>query len=167
MTEEDAGTPLLDKKQAAFLQGPVAINVASHDPALTPSVARGFGCRVSGNLRQVTVFVSGLRSRVLLRDLGAGAAVAVVFTRPKTHETLQLKGANAEVVPLSRGDQELMRAYGEAFGAEIRSLGYTDYFTRAITAPVEDEAVGLAFTPDAVFEQTPGPAAGKRLGRGS
>lgn len=163
MTEAEAGAPILDAKQAIFLSGPVAINVASHDPALTPSVARGFGCRVSGDLRQVTVFVSVLRSRALLRDLGAGAPIAVVFTRPKTHETLQLAGTNAEVRSLTQGDQELVRAYGEAFGTEIRALGYADYFTRAITAPVEEETIALAFTPEAVFEQTPGPSAGKRL----
>ena len=144
--------------------GPVAINVASHDPALTPSVARAYGCRVADDRRELTVFVSVLRSRVLLRDLGLGAPIAVVFTRPRSHETLQLKGACVSVQQLAPGDPGIMRAYGEALGAELRALGYAEPFTRALTAPVAEEAVGLVFVPLAVFEQTPGPAAGKRLG---
>ena len=33
----------------------------------------------------------------------------------------------------------------------------------ALMAPAGDDAVGVAFTPEAVFEQTPGPKAGMRL----
>lgn len=163
MPQEDAGIPLLDADQARFLSGPVAINVASHDPSMTPSVARAYGCRLAGDLRRLTVFVSALRSRVLLRDLGAGAPIAVVFTRPRSHQTLQVKGACADLSAPAPDDLAIMHAYGEAFGAEIRALGCADYFVRALTAPVDEEAVALTFAPAAVYEQTPGPDAGRRL----
>jgi len=54
MAPADPATPLLAAALAAFLVGlvgPVAINVASRSPALVPSVARGYGCRVGAEVR--------------------------------------------------------------------------------------------------------------------
>jgi hypothetical protein len=149
--------------QAAFLGGPVAINLASHDAAGTPSITRAYGCKVSADRREVVVFLSKRRSEAILRDLAAGAAIAVVFSRPRTHETLQLKGAEGRILPLASEDRDIMLACSAAFSAEIIALGHSEGFSQALTAPAGDDAVGIAFTPDAVFEQTPGPKAGMRL----
>jgi hypothetical protein len=145
MPRTKAEPPLLDAAQAAFLAGPVAINVASHDGARVPSVARAFGCRVSDDLREVVVFLSQKRSRSILDDLAAGAPIAAVIRR------------------LAEGDREIMLACGAAFCAEIMALGYSESFSHALMAPTADEGIGIAFTPVAVFEQTPGPKAGMRL----
>lgn len=163
MPRTKSAPTLLDAQQAEFLGGPVAINVASHDSDQVPSIARAYGCRVAAGRREVVVFLSRPRSQALLRDLAAGAPIAVVFSRPKTHETIQLKGARARVQPLAAGDRARMRACGEAFAAEINALGYPESFSGLLVAPVNDEAVAVAFVPDAVFEQTPGPKAGMRL----
>jgi hypothetical protein len=155
--------PLLDTARAAFLGGPVAINVASRSAVLAPSIARAYGCRVSEDRRRVVIFLSSSRSESVLRDLGAGAPIAVIFSRPKTHESLQLKGMRASVLPLGPGDRERMRTYGKAFAAEICTLGYPAEFAQALLAGVDEDAVGVAFRPNALFEQTPGPHAGERL----
>lgn len=163
MPRRKSDPSLLDAAQAEFLGGPVAINAASHDADRMPSITRCFGCKVSSDRREVVVFLSEPRSRAILRDLAAGAPIAVVFSRPKTHATLQLKGTRARIQPLAPGDREIMLASGAAFSAEIMALGYAEAFSRALMAPAADPAVGVAFTPDAVFEQTPGPKAGMRL----
>ncbi|MDD5366892.1 MAG: hypothetical protein PHR30_16265 [Gallionellaceae bacterium] len=163
MPRTKSDPPLLDAMHAEFLGGPVAINVASRDEARVPSIARAYGCRVAADRREVVVFLSRRRSTALLRDLAAGAPVAVVFSRPKTHETIQLKGARVRIRPLAAGDRARMLACGAAFATEIIALGYTESFSRALMAPAGDDAMAIAFTPDAVFEQTPGPKAGQRL----
>jgi hypothetical protein len=159
-----AGRSLLDASRRAFLDGPVAINLASRNEDLVPSIARGYGCRVSGDGRRVEVFLAEARAQALLHDLLAGGPIAVVFSRPNTHETLQLKAAGAEVTPIKRQDRGIMRRYGEAFFAEIVALGYDDAFTSGLVSGVADEAVAVSFEPSAAFEQTPGPRAGQRLG---
>jgi hypothetical protein len=155
---------VIEPEQAAFAAGPVAINLASRGPDRVPSVARGFGCRVSDDRMELTVFLSIPRARAVLQDLRSGAPVAVVLSRPRTHRSLQLKGERARVQALGPADRRLMRAYGRDFAAEIRSLGFSADFTRAIIAAVEDEAVAVTFQVAATFEQTPGPRAGERLG---
>ncbi|MFZ5863466.1 MAG: hypothetical protein ACOYXR_11580 [Nitrospirota bacterium] len=163
MSKVGFDSPLLDKTYAAFLGGPVAINVASCDAKCMPSVARGYGCRISSDRRRVTVFLSVSQASPLLRDLRAGRPVAVVFTRPKTHQTIQLKGTDAKVAPLGRGDRAIMTAYAEAFAVEVGALGFTDCFSSAIVSGTSEAAVGVTFTPTAAFVQTPGPTAGQRL----
>lgn len=155
--------PLLDPAWALFLAGPVAINLASRSPALVPSVARAYGCRLSADRRQVTILLAAGRARAVLRDLAGGAPIAVIFSRPKTHVSLQLKGEQADIIPATPEDQELMLAWGGAFAAEICALGYPESFGRNITRPAAEPAVGVCFTPIALFEQTPGPRAGERL----
>lgn len=158
--------PLIDTRRAAFLAGPVAINVASRSPALVPSVARAFGCRVAADRRTLTVFLAERRARAVLRDLRDGAPVAVAFSRPKTHISLQVKGERAEILEFSPVDREVMRAYGAAFAAEICALGYSGEFAGRLIAPVDEPAVGVRLAPVALFEQTPGPRAGERLETG-
>lgn len=163
MPRKKAAPPLLDASQAAFLAGPVAIGMASHDAQGVPSLSRAYGCRVSPDRREVVVFLSRRRSAPLLRDLAAGAPVAVVFSRPLTHETLQLKAERVRLGELAAGDREIMQAAGVAFRGELLHLGHAEPFCRALVAPGADAAVAVAFTPAAVYEQTPGPGAGARL----
>lgn len=156
--------PVLDAAHADFIQHHVTINVASRDAACVPSLTRALGCRVSADRRRLTVFLSVPRSGAVLRDVRAGGAIAVVVTRPSTHEAIQIKGTDAVIVPLEDGDRALMRAFGASFIEDICRIGYRDPFAGAMTAALADEAVGVAFTPTAAFVQTPGPRAGQRLG---
>lgn len=155
--------PVLDEAHAAFIQHRVSVHVASCGAGGVPSLVRALGCRVSADRRVVTVFLSVARSESVLRDLRAGSLVAAVFSRPSTHETLQLKGAGATVAPLQDGDRTLIQSYGQGLAEEICALGYDAPFAKAIAIAATDDAVGIAFTPNAAFVQTPGPAAGRPL----
>ena len=163
MTTSASTRQRLTPLQVDFILGPVSISVASADVNLAPSLARAYGCRYTDDRCEVTLFLPVPRSESLLCDLRAGAAVAAVFSRPSTHQTLQLKGAQANTMPLARGDRESMIAYGKAFVAEIGALGYADLFTGKLVSAVTEDAVAISFRPVAAFEQTPGPAAGKSL----
>jgi hypothetical protein len=164
MPPQQADTPILDEARAAFISQGVAMNVASCSAARVPSLARAYGCRVSGDRRQVTVFVPVPFAAALLEDIRAGSGIAVVFTLPRSHETLQLKGLKADITPLNAGDPVRVKVYSSAFVEEIHSLGYTKAFALALASGAHEELVGLTFEPAAAFVQTPGPNAGQRLG---
>jgi hypothetical protein len=157
MTGNQPDAPLLDEARAVFITHRVSMGVASCDTERVPSLVRAHGCRVSADRRQVTVFVSVPRAAAVLRDLRAGGAIAVVFSLPRTHETIQLKGTRASIVPLEDGDHARIKAYAESFMDEIRYVGYKESFARALISSAEDESVGV------MFVQTPGPNAGSRL----
>jgi hypothetical protein len=156
-----AAPPLVDDATAAFIQGGVSIIAASAADANRPRIARAAGCRVSADRLRVTILL--LRADPLTDALRAGRRIAVVFTEPSTHRTIQLKGERAEVSDLGAGDAELTRRYAEAFVGDARRLGYDEGMIGAMVTYDPSELAAVCFEPTAKFLQTPGPRAGTAL----
>lgn len=154
---------MIDRDNAAFIQGGVSIIAASVGAGNDPRIARAVGCRVSRDRRRLTVLLSTLQSAELLEAIRASRAIAVVFTQPSTHRTLQLKGHDAEVGPATRADGALVRKYTAAFVAELGGLGYREEFVRSLLSCAPQDIVQAGFTISAAFVQTPGPRAGAPL----
>ena len=155
--------PVIDAAHAAFLLGRVSIVAASRDDRNVPTLMRGLGCRLSRDRRQVTILLRASQSEALLADLRANGVIAVVFSEPSTHRTLQLKGTGATVGPLQRGDAQLLTRYRDAMLAEICPLGYAEALIRTMLSCPPQDAVAVTFRPSHAFSQTPGPGAGQPL----
>jgi hypothetical protein len=153
----------LDEANAAFIRCGVMVSVASRDAYHVASLARALGCRVAPDRRRVTAFLAASQAEVLLRDLRDTGTIAVVFTQPSTHRTIQLKGTDASVGPPEPGDFALIEANAAALVTDVAVLGYTEIFARTMLAFEPNDLVAVTFTPTAAFAQTPGPQAGKRL----
>ncbi len=155
--------PLITDEHAGFMESGLSISIGGCNAEKLASVCRAIGCRVSPDRRRVTVFVSASQGRLLLDDLRATGAIAVVFSLPSTHRTLQLKGRDAIVEPLGVGDLQRVEAYREGFVRELEPLGYEPRLVRTFLACAPDDIVALTFTPREAFSQTPGPHAGEPL----
>ncbi len=147
------------------MESGVSVHVASRSPANVPSVARGLGCRIDPDRSRVTIFLSAAQAPDLLADLRASRAAAAVFSKPSTHETIQIKGDDATVSALADGDRARLAAYADALVRDLQSLGYTEAFGRALVDCDPADLVAVAFTAQAAFRQTPGPNAGAPLER--
>lgn len=157
------GAPLLTDDNAAFVQGSVSIIAASCNAQRVPSIGRVCGCRVSADRRRVSICIAASQAPELLADIRTGGRIAVAFSRPSTHRTLQLKAEDAKVRPAAIEESTIVASYVEAFAAEIIPLGHTEAQARTMFAHVEGDLVAIDFTPSAAFEQTPGPSAGTPL----
>jgi hypothetical protein len=157
---------LLDERAAAFLHRPgVSITAASRDERNVPRIGRCLGCRVTADRGRVTVFVASSQYAAFFDALRASQAIAVVFSLPSTHRTLQLKGSDAAIEPLAPGDAEIVERHVESFVDELAALGYSSEVVRACHWCEAAEVRAVSFTPTAAFEQTPGPDAGAPLPR--
>lgn len=156
--------PLLDENNAAFIQTGISIVAASRDDALMPSIGRAAGCRVSSDRRAISIFLPQSQAAQLVADLRKCGRIAVVFSRPSTHRTLQLKADDARVRPATRDETAIVARYVDAFAREIELLGQTAEQASAMFQAREDDFVAIDFTPIAAFEQTPGPKAGSPIG---
>jgi hypothetical protein len=159
--------PLLDADNAAFVQGGVSIVAASRDHSLVPSIGRASGCCVSGDRRQVTIFVIESQCERLVADVRASGRIAVVMSQPTTHRTLQLKAEKARVRALRAEERPVIARYVDAFASEIGKLGHTQAQARVVFECRDDDLVAIDFAPNAAFDQTPGPKAGKPLAAAS
>lgn len=152
-----------DPDHLRFMAGGVSINVASSDGGRVPSLCRAVGCRVEEGGRRIQVFLPGPAARHLLEDIRRTRAIAVVFSDPLTHRTVQVKGRDADVAPLAAGDLEAVEAYRSAFVERLKSIGFQEPFVRALLGGRGDELAAVTFTPQAAFNQTPGVQAGAPL----
>jgi len=157
--------PLLDEDHARFIQGGVSINAASSGAGNVPAVTRALGCRLSPDRKRVTVFLAASRSASLLEAIAGSGRIAVVFSQPTTHRTIQLKGADAARIDVEAGDRELIERCAEGFGADLAAAGYGEEIANLLLGTDFSDVVAVSFSPSAAFNQTPGPGAGRPLAR--
>ena len=161
-----APDPLIDDIQAAFLQGGVSISAASsgtRPPPTFPSLCRVLACEVAPDRRRLTVLVSRAQAAQLLQDVGESGRLAVVFSQPSTHRTLQIKGEGARIGPASDRQLAAVRRHRDAFVSEVVPLGFPDSLVRLLLTCDDDDILAISTIPVAVFDQSPGPRAGRKL----
>lgn len=156
-------TPLIDTSHAAFITRGISIGVSSCGADLMPSVARGIGCRVSSDRHSVTVLVSKTQAAELLAHVRERGVVAVAFSEPGTHRTIQLKGVDAGAMDATADDVLQAALYCDSFAHELSHLGFDVEMVRTLLCCAPHDMARITFTPNAAFSQTPGPNAGQAL----
>jgi hypothetical protein len=148
----------------AMMARGVSVNVASRDASMRPSLMRAVGSDVSPDGSTVTVYLARSQSRQLIQDIASTGQLAVVFSEPATHRTVQIKAARATQRAATEADRPLLARYLASMEHEIARVGHPPVVTRAMLAHKLEDVVAVTFTPEQAFDQTPGPQAGRRLG---
>ncbi len=154
---------LLPPDLVAMMARGVSVNVASRDAAMRPSLMRAVGSSVEQDGRWITVFVSRSQSRQLVQDLAATGCIAVVFSEPATHRTVQLKATHVELRHATAQDEPALAAYLTSMEVELGRIGYPPAIPRAMLSHRLQDVVAISFEPQQAFNQTPGPRAGTPL----
>jgi len=157
-------SPLIDASQAAWLQGPVSILIATADAGGLPALGVGLGVRVSADLRRITVFALDTVNRQILDDVRAGRGIAVAFTHSGSTRAIQLKAPRAVIAALEPGDPARLDAHAASLAREWEGQGQTPGFAHAYLVRAPGTVVAIELVPEAAFEQSPGPSAGIALG---
>lgn len=148
----------------AMMARGVSVIVGSRDARLRPSIMRAVGSRVDEGGQSITVFLARRQSRQLLQDLAATGQLAVVFSEPSTHRSVQLKATRVETRAAGEGDLPVLQAYLRSMEGELAQIGFEAAVARALLAHRLEDVVAVRFVPEQAFEQTPGPRAGVAFG---
>ena len=151
---------------AALMARGVSVIVASRDQALRPSIMRAVGSRVDAGGEDITVYLSRPQSRQLLEDIAATGQIAVVFSEPATHRTVQVKATLVQVRGVEAEDAAVLAGYLHSMEREVGRVGIAAPLTRAMLAHRLEDVVAVRFRPEQAFDQSPGPRAGTPLGSG-
>lgn len=152
--------PALPAELAAFVQSGLSISICGRDERLVPSLAKGVGCRVRTDGREVTVLLFADAAEAVARDIATNRLIAVVFSQPSTNRTVQLKGRDATPVPATAADVALVRRHLALFAADIGPLGWDQHYVDTLFWHDPAQLLAVRFTPEFAFAQTPGPNAG-------
>lgn len=153
---------ILTAAMAEFCQSGISIVLASCDGGPSPVIGRGVACRVmaGGPMR---IVLRNSSNGALLKALGRGARLAVTFTQPTTHFSLQLKSPSARIVPADALDVPAAHGQTAKFRQEIMAVGYSECFAAAYCGFEPHDLLTITCTPEQAFLQTPGPSAGSAL----
>ena len=153
--------PVLDPAVVDFIHGGVAVGVATRDDDLRPEFARGWGPEVSADGRSVTLCVSAPEGSRMRANLERNGAVAVGFSPPTIARAVQVKGVATRVGEPEAADLERVERHVRSFVAEAARIGAPAELSQRMF--VRNGLVAVQFSIDEVFDQTPGPTAGRRL----
>jgi hypothetical protein len=145
-----------------LLQTGVSVMVGTRDASHMPECTRAWGIRVAADRGVVTVVLSETFAGKTIENLRENGRIAVTCTRPTDHITCQLKGRVRSIKQATSADRDLSRRWHREFMAELTAIGVPSALGEAwIVEPTV--AVEMAVTD--VFDQTPGPGAGEKIGR--
>ena len=94
-------------------------------------------------------------------NLERNGAVAVGFSPPTIARAVQVKGVATRVAEPEPADLERVERHVGSFVAEAERIGAPPELSRRMF--VGNGLVAISFSIDEVFDQTPGPTAGRRL----
>ena len=150
---------MIDEQLAAFLEDGVGVHLGSRNAQLEPNGARAISVKVVDR-EHLVVFMSAVAADRVLPDLKANRQAAVVFARPTDERACQVKGQFVDVRAVRDEEAGHARAQWNAFLANLEYIGIPRICART-WIDVPDVAIRLKIT--AIFEQTPGPDAGKTI----
>lgn len=147
----------------AFLESGVSVVVGTRDEGLVPEIVRAWGLQVSRDRRSVRLSVPEATSVRTRTNLVGNGRVAVACSLPSSYETVQLKGRHLRTTKPSAEDLRSVERHRESFAGVNESIGIPRarveaFWHRELTgSPL---FVTIHFVVHAIFNQTPGPAAG-------
>jgi hypothetical protein len=154
---------MIPDRVVEVLHGPAFLQVGTRDEALRPAHLWAVGAIVHDDRQTVTVFVPAARAERALRDLAANGRIALGAALA-SHEAYQLKGTYLSSRPTEARDRARQEAYRAALLASALEAGYPEAIARPLALGfAHTPGVAITFRGDEVFDQTPGPGAGRRL----
>jgi hypothetical protein len=145
-----------------LLETGVSVLIATRDASLMPECTRGWGVHVAADRRTIKLFLSEMIAGKTIDNLRKNGMIAVSCTRPTDHITCQVKGRVRSIKPVTSEERDLSRRWHREFMSELRAIGMPSQLCEAWIA---EPTVTVEIAVIEVFDQTPGPGAGRKIGQ--
>jgi hypothetical protein len=151
---------MIDPELAAFLEGSVAIHLASRNEHLEPNGARVVAVKVDPDGRHITAYVPKVAAPPVMADLESNRQAAIGFGRPTDDRACQVKGEFVDSRTAPARDRAVVERQWQALLDNLAQIGIPPEVSD--TWPVWP-CVAIRVRVTALFSQTPGPGAGAPL----
>jgi hypothetical protein len=154
---------MITKELKVLIESGVSVVVGTRDERLVPEIVRAWGPHVSRDGRSIRLCVPEATSLRTRSNLVSNGRIAVACSLPSSYETVQLKGRHLRTTRPSAEDRLMVDRHRESFTRVNESLGVPRASGEAFwRRELEGSSllITIHFVVDAVFNQTPGAAAG-------
>jgi hypothetical protein len=152
----------IPKAALDLMNRPVIAYAGTRDAALVPGAHFAWGLRAFDD-EHMDVLVPEPFLGSLRANLAENGHFTVTFTEGQTHESYQAKGRTTEVRDAADEDRAFQREWSEKLVKLMGSLGYPAHWLAVFERLPALPATLVRFRVENVFEQTPGPMAGRAL----
>jgi hypothetical protein len=148
---------VIDPALAGFVEGDAAQTIGTADGDCVPTIGRAWGLRVrDGHLVRALVSVDAATTP----NLRPGARIAMLLIDIATYRSVQLKGSITNIESPSAADRDVHAVYLAEFEAALRAADRNI----PLDSVASLDLLAVTIDVDAVYDQTPGPGAGRPLG---
>jgi hypothetical protein len=151
---------VIDEALKTFIESEVAATVGTCNADLIPAITFGWGPRVLPRSYEVEVFLDRAAAAQVVANLNDNRRIAVNMGSPITVRAVQIKGWCVEIGEAAPEDAAWIQRHRDEYGEAMRARGVPSHVTRSTWSR---DVIRLRFAVEEVFDQTPGPGAGKRL----
>lgn len=152
--------PPIPEDLVPFIESGVSILIGTRDAKAIPYAMRGVGVKVHEGRRTLTVFAPDAPGARALENLRATKRIALTFTRPLDHRSIQVKGTVTGMRPGKEEELPLLEKYLEGWAEHVELVG----LPRALGSRLSYwPATAIDVALESLYQQTPGPSAGTRL----
>jgi hypothetical protein len=149
----------IDEEMKALIED-AAVVIGTRDSDFVPEMTYAWGPRVLDGGRQVDLFVDRDAAKQTLANLRTNRQIAASCGNPINYQAVQLKGWCVEIADPTPQDEAWVERHREAFSEAIRARGVPSHVTRTLWSRY---IVRIRLSVDEVYDQTPGPGAGRKL----
>ncbi len=162
LPQRTAGRVLLPDEVLEFIQSGVSVIVGVVGPDGRAQAGRALATRVvPGGAIRLMYPTDG--NAAITTAAQTGGPIAVTFSAPLSHRTIQLKSGSSRAEALEPEDRISVERQIDAFAAVLRAIGFPPPFVKSFCDNRSKHIGVLSLVPQAAFEQTPGPGAGREL----
>lgn len=152
----------LPDEVVSFIESGVSIVVAVVGATGRAHAGRALAARVLPDATIRVIYpVEG--NDAIAAAVQAGGPIAVTFSAPLSHRTLQIKGHSSRPEQHDPLDRAVSQLQGRAFAEVLAAAGHPPTFVQALLDYCASPSKVLSFPAEEAFEQTPGPGAGRTL----
>lgn len=144
---------------AEFLKRGLCVLVATRDASLMPHCVTGSTVIFTGPGRGV-VLLPLFESAPALANLRANGAIAVLVEEPTTHRGIQMKGRSLALREATAPELKQAAEFVARTKAELSTIGFAPTVLERMNFM---PCTAVEFAVEQVFEQTPGPGAGRAV----
>jgi hypothetical protein len=146
---------------AEFIGRGVSLVVATRDEHMVPAATRGWAAVPSADGTAVTVCIPAPPGSAVRANLESNGALAMSCTLPSSYRSVQIKGTATTLAEPTSDQLEHAERHIKAFLEETLPFGYEpSYGHRVGVGPLD---LAVTFAVEELYDQTPGPSAGRRL----
>jgi hypothetical protein len=154
---------VLTSELVEFMESGVSLLIGTRNAELRPTGRRAFGAQIDAANGSATVFLPAFGAEIALANLKDNGQIAATFARPMDHRALQIKGQCSSFHETSAAERVVQDRYFAAFAESLRLLGQQESLLQRVRY---FPSYAVIFRIESMFEQTPGPGAGRGVAQG-